>query len=234
MKNKNTVLGIFFIAAAILLICQKQFAFLHISIWTLFLTVIFGVALVKSLRKLEWTGILFSLAFLAIIYADMLHIEHLTPWPVLGAALLGSIGLNMIFHKHPHAQFYINDHRMKNGENYLEENASEELYRCESAFSTVVKYVNCSDLREAHIENAFGKVTVYFDNAILHEGNARMNLENSFGEMQIFIPKDWNVDVSTEEAFGRVSYVGECSHTSNCYLRVFAETSFGAITINYI
>ena len=229
MKNKNTVWGIFFIAAAVLLICQKQFAFLHISIWTLFLTVIFGVALVKSLRKLEWTGILFSLAFLALIYE-----EHLTPWPVLGAALLGSIGLNMIFHKHPHAQFYINDHRMKNGENYLEENASEELYRCESAFSTVVKYVNCSDLREAHIENAFGKVTVYFDNAILHEGNARMNLENSFGEMQIFIPKDWNVDVSTEEAFGRVSYVGECSHTSNCYLRVFAETSFGAITINYI
>ena len=76
---------------------------------------IFGVALVKSLRKLEWTGILFSLAFLAIIYADMLHIEHLTPWPVLGAALLGSIGLNMIFHKNPQAHFYISGEKFKNG-----------------------------------------------------------------------------------------------------------------------
>ena len=234
MKNKNLVWGVFFIAAAVLLIFQKQFAFLQISIWTIFLTVILGAVLVKSIRKLEWTGILFSLAFLAIVYADMLHIEHLTPWPVLGAALLGSIGLNLIFHKKPVSGIYVNDKLMKKGEQFLQEDASEEFYKCESAFSTTVKYVNSSNLKGADLENSFGKMTVYFDNAILNEGNVRMNLENSFGEMHIIIPKEWNVEVRTEEAFGHVSYVGDCSHENGSYLKIFAETSFGSIVIHYI
>ena len=42
---------------------------------------------------------LFSLAFAAILFDEALGIEAITPWPVLGAALLGTIGLNMIFNK---------------------------------------------------------------------------------------------------------------------------------------
>lgn len=47
----------------------------------------------------------FSVAFLAIVNSRLLGIEKLVPWPVLGAALLGTIGLNMLFpsrHRHGH------------------------------------------------------------------------------------------------------------------------------------
>lgn len=40
---------------------------------------------------------MFSLAFLGILYDKPLGIESLTPFPILAAALLGTIGGNMIF-----------------------------------------------------------------------------------------------------------------------------------------
>ena len=42
---------------------------------------------------------LFSLAFLIIVNDELLGLEAITPWPVLGAALLGSLGLNLLFPK---------------------------------------------------------------------------------------------------------------------------------------
>lgn len=236
-KSKNVIIGLAFITAAVLLIVQKQFGLLDISIWKLVFTFVFGVSLVKSIMKVKWTGILFSLAFLAILYADELHIEKLSPWPLLGAALLGSIGLKMIFHKGSHTHVYFNeesDYNESGNFKYVEENSMDDVYCCDCAFSTSVKYVNSSDLREAHIDNAFGKITVYFDNAQLHDGNAHMTLDNAFGEMDIYIPKEWNVDLKTDQVFGHVSCIGDCAHTGDNYLRLSADTAFGQIVIHYV
>lgn len=233
-RNKNIIWGLFFIAAAVMIICQKQFDFLHISIWTILLTVVFGVTFIDSLRKLEWGGMLFSLAFLAIVYDDILGITDLTPWPVLGAALLGTIGLNMIFHKKPHVNVYNDGHLISKKEPYEDEQAGDDIYRCETAFSTSVKYVNSQDLKEARLENSFGKLTVFFDNAILHEGRAYMDIENSFGETEIFIPREWHADLTTEQSFGHVTCIGECALESDNIVKIKAESSFGSIVINYV
>jgi hypothetical protein len=47
---------------------------------------------VKSLLRINFAGILFSIAFICIIYDKQLGITAATPWTVLIAALLGSIG----------------------------------------------------------------------------------------------------------------------------------------------
>ena len=64
-----------------------------------FIDGILYLALFKWYPQCELREILFSIAFICIIYDDWLGITALTPWTVLGAALLGSIGLSLIFKK---------------------------------------------------------------------------------------------------------------------------------------
>ena len=72
MNNKNIFNGIIFILAAIVIIIGSMGLLGGISFWSLLFTVLFVVLLIKSLYKLKWTGILFSIAFLLIIYSDRL------------------------------------------------------------------------------------------------------------------------------------------------------------------
>lgn len=97
MKKDNVFWGVVLILAAVYIIINS-FGFMpDVSVVRLGVAVICGVVFFKSLAGLEFGGMLFSLAILLILFDDQLGITEITPWPVLMAALLGSIGLNMIF-----------------------------------------------------------------------------------------------------------------------------------------
>lgn len=65
--------------------------------FSIILTVFFLWLFVEGIRNVNFWEILFSIAFICIIYDEPLGITALTPWTVLGAAFLGSIGLSLIF-----------------------------------------------------------------------------------------------------------------------------------------
>lgn len=94
--HKNWFWPVFLIASAIVLIVSQLSLFtLHVSIWSLLLTLILVAALISSLRYLNMPGVVFAIAFLAMIYAQPLGITKLVPWTILGAAVLLSIGLGL-------------------------------------------------------------------------------------------------------------------------------------------
>ena len=98
-KNHNLFWGFALIIFAVILILS-QMGFLgsfKIGVWTLLATVFLLAVLLKSLFCLNFSGILFPIAFLCILYDEPLGITAITPWTVLIAALLGSIGLSLIF-----------------------------------------------------------------------------------------------------------------------------------------
>ena len=100
MKKERVFWGVLLILAGIFLIISKLGYFPNVNVFSLLLTVFLVVIIVKSLPRFNFAGILFPIAFICIIYDKQLGITAITPWTVLIAALLGSIGLSMIFHKH--------------------------------------------------------------------------------------------------------------------------------------
>ena len=96
---KSKFWGLLFIVVAIYILFGSTEVFEGIGIGTIILTCFFAAMLIKGLMNLSFGGILFPSAFLAIIWDTELGIESLTPWPVLFAALFGTIGLNLIFGK---------------------------------------------------------------------------------------------------------------------------------------
>ena len=251
-RDKKFFLGIAFLLFAVAIIAGSMGVFDKldglfgtIGFWTIVFTPIFVVWLVKSVMRLAWGGILFSIAFLAILYDEMLGIENLTPWPVLFAAFFGTLGLSIIFGKRGgwyrrkwnHLRIgekdIIKDGRFV-GTSTKEISEDEKRVRCDVSFSSVTKYISSRALREVTIENAFGSVTVYFDGAILDNGEAYVNVDNAFGIVALYVPKEWNVVTNMEKSFASLRIFGKCATQSENALHIDGNIAFGSVEIHYI
>lgn len=92
--------GILFLIGAALLVASKMGLITYeLGFWTIVAIGFAVVIFVKSLVYGSFPGMIFPVAVVAIIFAKPLGIEALSPWTILGAATLLSIGLSLIFHK---------------------------------------------------------------------------------------------------------------------------------------
>lgn len=232
-KNSGKILwGLFFILAAVYVVVSKLWIMPEISVFSVLLTVFFIWLFLNGIRNVNFWEILFSIAFICIIYDDWLGITALTPWTVLGAALLGSIGLSLIFKKKsghsPSISFEFDSDSDNEDGKYIGENI-----KIDNNFGTAIKYVNSDNFCMADVDNSFGSLTVYFDNAIIQSGSAKIKVDNSFGETNLYIPKEWKTENNLGQAFGSVKTHGVCEGSNNT-LKLKGETSFGEINIYYI
>lgn len=237
MKSKNLRWGIFFVLMAAFVVLASMDVFGDISVWTCIFAGFCVMWLIDGIIKLSFGNILFPLSFLAILFDEVLDIEELTPWPVLMAALFGTIGLNMIFGNIKKKKTIKNmtEEKWYGPKKGVEESTqSDEHFNCELAFGSTVKYVKCQNLKLAKIENAFGNASIYFDGARLGGADATVSIENSFGKTTLFIPKEWNVNVNISRAFGNVTENGQCTPGGANTLMIVGEVSFGNIEITYV
>ena len=184
---------------------------------------------------------LFPLAFISILYDKQLGITAITPWTVLLAALLGTIGLNLIFSKtkwkykwkrnwdhHGKHKIAGNDH-FENGENI----EGEYVYM-KSSFGSLLRYVTSDNLRYAELEANFSGVKIYFDNAKVPSGNATLNLDVNFSGIEIFVPENWKIINHLGSSFGGVSEKGKTPSGETVTLTLEGENSFSGITVYYV
>ena len=226
-KNSGKILwGLFFILAAVYIVVSKLWLMPEVSVLSVLLTIFFVWLFIEGIRKINFWEILFPIAFVCIIYDDQLGITALTPWTVLGAALLGSIGLSLIFKKKSH-------HGPADDEDDAEYCQGENI-SVENNFGTSIKYVTSDNFCKADVENNFGSLTVYFDNAIIQSGKAKINVDNSFGETNLYIPKEWKTTNTISQTGGSVKTHGECIGSSSNVLKLKGDTSFGEVNIYYI
>ena len=143
MKKKNIAWGLFFIfLAAVYLVISSTGMELGVGLPGIFMTVLFVWLFVEGIKDVNFYSIVFAIAFICILYRKPLGLEKLglTSWTILGAALLLSIGLSMIF----------KDVRRKNWKtktiNWDEqmstpngEQCSGEHIRCENNFGSAIR-----------------------------------------------------------------------------------------------
>lgn len=230
MKKERLFWGIFFIFGAVLLVISKMgFLNTEISIGMLLLSVIFAATLIKSVLHKNVPGVLFSAAFLCIIYAEPLGITALTPWTVLCAALLGSIGISFIYHpKHKWYSSHFNDRFEE-----IETMDGNEL-KMETSFGSSIKYIDSEDFKAASLKCSFGAMKVYFDHAVVPGGEAVVHLENSFGGVELYVPRNWKVINQLNASFGGVDEKGRYEQGGSVTLILTGTVSFAGVTIIYV
>lgn len=263
MRKRNTFWGILFIVMAFIIVISKLGIMPDVGIFSILMTVFWVWVFVDGIRHMNFYEILFPVAFLCIIYDKPLGIEELTPWTVLTAALLGSIGLSMLFRRKKNrigisvnwhngqSQSYnsqSNDEQSAdNGGHSREGHAMDSTYGatfstqcnddhvcCENNLGSVIRYINSDNFCDAHLENNFGSMTLYFDNAIIQQETARIEVENSFGQIALYIPKEWQIRTDVDTSFGCLKEYGTYKGNSNTLLYILGESNFGNIELHYV
>lgn len=254
IKSKNIFWGAFLLLAAAFLIVNQLGVIEGVGLFSALFTVFWVAVLVDGVIRRSFGKILFAIAFICIIFDEPLGIEAITPWTVLAAALLGTIGLNMIFKRKKH--FYYEGNWEKRGNGYFDDKIidvevdSENMgsygtsqqtggqddsrFYCETHFGSAVKYVNSSHFEYASLECSFGAMKVYFDNAQILKGSATIDLDVSFGGVELYIPKHWAVINQTDTAFGGIDEKNRCESTGSPVVTITGDVSFSGVTIIYI
>jgi hypothetical protein len=174
---KKIFWGLFFIVAAAFIIINQLGYFTNIGLFSLILTIFVTAIFISSVYHVNFFGILFSIAVILIIYNEPLHLEAITPWPVLITAFLGSIGLSIIFGK---AHIYTK--HVCCGEHYDQVVNDPDADTVDFAvnFGSSIKYINSENFKKANLISSFGALKVYFDNAKIVGDEANINLDVSF------------------------------------------------------
>ena len=232
-KSDKIFWGVLLILGAVFILVSRLGYLQDVNVFTLFFAVFLAACFVKSLLHMQFTGMLFSLAFLAIIFDDELGITAITPWPVLYAAVLGSIGLGMIFHKHPN---YCHSYKHKEFEENCEtvdvEDGSKISYG--TSFGSSIKYVNSDDFKQANLDCSFGAMKVYFDNAVIQSGSAVINLRVSFSGVELYIPKEWKIVNRAGVSLGAITEKNRPQPGETPVVTITGSVSFGGVDIIYV
>lgn len=210
MKKDNVFWGVILVLAAVYVLTSSMGLMPDVNVVRLVAGVICVMVFCKSMYRLEFGGILFSAAIFVILFKGQFGIETLSSWSVLCAALLGSIGLDMIFGKSLKRKKEKNCFCGKSGETVV----GSEVILDAGAFNGYKRSVSSDDFQKACIRAKFSGVEVSFDDAIIQSGFAVIDLDVAFSGVQIYIPKSWTLVNETQCVFGgfeehTVPYSGE-------------------------
>lgn len=238
-ENKNVFWGALFLIGAIALLLNKL-GFLNIllggmSFFQIIVTVFLVGILVKGMAKRSFGQILFSVAFIVIVNAKVLHMEAFTPWTVLGAAALGTIGLHLMFPnvRSGHGRFLTINGREVIFAPVAAESRKGDRRCFENCFGQSAKYVS-GEVSRVKLDNCFGFLQVYFTDAQLKDGTAEVIVDDVFGSTIIYVPADWKVIMNVSNVFGAAGERGQCNPEGNIVLYVKGNVAFGKIEIRYI
>lgn len=203
MRNRNPFWGIVFILAAVFVLLGNFGLFHNINLTRILFTVLLICFMVKNIPSRNFYGILIPAAIICIMYDDLLHIRMLTPFPVLAAAIFGSIGLSFLFPNQPPFKPDIEFDPQSGSHAH----SGESDVHCSISFAGTAKYFETDDFRRAYLKCSFGSLKAYFDHADIQGNSAEIYVENAFGETTLFLPKEWNVTVTATTSFGDISEI---------------------------
>ena len=113
-------------------------------------------------------------------------------------------------------------------------NIAGERIKLENTFGNSTKYVSSDNFLYAKIDNSFGSLAVYFDNALIQNGNAEIYLDNVFGVINIYLPKNWYVDNQVRVTFGAFKENGQNQVSNFPVVNITGSTTFGTVNVYYI
>lgn len=203
MKGRNWFWGAFFVVAAVLLVASQLGSFVQIGFWSVIATIALVALFAKSIAKRNFLGILLSGALLYIIYQGPLHLLYISPWLLLLAAVLASIGLSMLFKKKPPARPPVYGGVQVMSQTY--ENDDGNNPQAKVSFGAATKYLRAGSLESGQFEVSFGELEVFFDQVALNPGGAQIFVNCSFGSIKLFVPRYWQVIDRTQSTIGGVN-----------------------------
>ena len=234
-QGKNIAWGIIFIVAAVMVLLNGFDIAIGFPIWKILLSIFLVMWLKHGLEQKDWASLVFPIVFLVCTWIDDLGISKVT---IFFAAFLAVIGLsflsggkNKMFKKDDLER--IEDKSMGSTDDGTV-NSNDNVFSFSTSFGSGVKYVKADNFSEGRVSCSFGEAKVYFDDAQIHDGEAYIYVNNSFGTINLYVPKEWYVTNEAGIMFGGVEERNRSITTGNPKLRIVGNVKFGCVAVTYI
>ncbi|MDR2546464.1 MAG: hypothetical protein LBC96_03000 [Lachnospiraceae bacterium] len=228
-KVRKIIWGVFLIGAAGLVIANAMYDLM--SFLPLICVILLLPLIIESIVCRNFVLVFIPIACLGIIFAEPLGIESITPWPILAAAALLTIGFSIIFHQKGIGKWLGNS--VTSWED-IESIVDEEL-SCSVKFGSTTKYFVSDDMEKAYLNCEFGHLMAYFDEAKLSVNGGTLFLNARFGGVELFIPKHWRIENKLATRFGGVNESGRNNAASDApLLTIKGNTEFAGVEIKFV
>ena len=234
MRGKNKIFwGIVCLLGAVAILAQRLGFLEGIGFWPVFFSICLTACLIRGIARGRIGTILFSIAFLIIVNDELLHLEAITPWPVLLAALLGTIGLKILF---PNLSRLGKGHLIRigdRGKGITDIQRVEDTVSYDNVFGDSIKYLG-GVISFVNVDNVFGSTSIYFTEARLRDGSAEVNVDLLFGNVELYVPSSWSVTIHTSNMFGNAEEAGKCVPDGENTMRVTGDVIFGSLEVIHV
>jgi len=224
---------LFVIAGAMFLVNSLELFWIHIDTLTLFFTITLSIIIILSIIYFNFVGIIVPLSIIGILFAEPLGITQITPWPILITAVLLSIGLETIFGNKTKGiikfGLFSDDYKSE----IVDEEDSEEV-KYGIKLGSGIKYVNSKNLKKCYLNASLGELKVYFDNCKVSKEGAEIIINASLSEIELFIPKDWNVQLNVSGPLNDVAEKNQKQNTDGPVVTIKGNVSVSELEIFYI
>lgn len=237
--RRNWFWGTFFLVGAVLLVVgQLGILPYKFGFWQLLFAIFLVAMTVANVAHRNIGGSIFSLAFLAIVFAKPLGIAALVPWTILGAALLLTIGLSLIFGHHDFfkVEYHTHDwhHEHVAGHDRVDKMTTDESdVVVDVNMGNSIRYLQSQDFQRADVHVRMGNAKLYFDDVQLNPAGAVVNLDASLGGVELYFPASWNVKLNVDPSLGGVEVKGRQPATTGPLVTVQGRVSLSGLTVVY-
>jgi predicted membrane protein len=235
MKSRNLFWGLFFVAGAGLVIANGLGYLTGITLFNLIIVFFMIPIILKSIIHINFFGIFFPLAILAILFANTLGISNFVPFPVLAVALFLSIGFSLIFGRHSKYMEKWHNIRIHNEHfDRVVNTEDEDVVNFGVTLGSSIKYVNSKKLKQANLSCSFGALIVYFDNTTISEEGAEISIDVSFSGVELYMPREWRVINEIESVFSGIEEKHKKDREETANVKLTGKASFSGIEIIYV
>lgn len=240
-RAKNIFWGVLIIAAAILWLVSELGYLKGAGAGQIIFSALWGAWVVKGFIDRESFSVFMGLAFLAIVWDKELGIEAITPWPVIGAAILLTIGFSFIFknsgrkkweknysYEFKHFDKDINEHFHEHME-YHDDNDKNKTWEGNTEYGTDQPHQSHADGEHVYHMNRFSGAEKYIDSQNLKS----VEIINKAGGMEVYLD---HAKAAGDKVYMRIEcYAGgleiyiprswKLENNVNCFMGVVEEPS---------
>ena len=110
----------------------------------------------------------------------------------------------------------------------------DETFQCDSSFGSDKHYVELPRLRSGSVNSSFGETTIDLSGVRSVAEDCRIEVDLSFGECTLLVPRQYHVELVKNIAFATASLRGEPDPVCDGNIQIIANISFGELTVWYI
>lgn len=187
---------------------------------------------VRGIVRRSPSRIIFSLMLLFFLFERPIALlcgiesgELINNWLVLLVAALVVLAVELLRGKTAAVYVY---NRSK------EDDWEEEFEGEKNICGNFTKYIDCTQFTRETVSAALGHCEVFFQNTENYLSGGTLEVSNKFGAMEIYVPEEWRVEISVDNAYGTILVPRSARDGSEKVLSITGKNRFGKMEIRRI